>query len=932
LTDILRGNFPGTELHRVNVECVKDENKGKIINDEYVVQVVNNSFRQINTIASVSGIAALRNTNEHKSSEFVQGMEKLLDSMRGKEYSAIFIADAMPNSTIESICAEYEDIYAQMSPFKQSVQTLNSSESKTDTTSVIEGITDTTNESLAKSLTHGVTHGISRTNTVGGSIGVETKLKLPFAEGGVNVSADYHHSRGTTESTADSNTDSSTTGTAKSISKQNSVANALTSSDGEALQVTFENRSIKTLLDRIDEQIKRLRSCEDFGMFDCCVYFTSNKYENAVAAASTYKSLMRGENSSVEASAVNVWTNENKEDSTVERITQYLSRFYHPIFAIKAGEDFYYPVSAALLVSGKELAYQFSLPKKSVNGIPVIECAEFGRNVMSLDNEYSGIINIGNIYHMHHMESEEVMLNSKDLTAHTFITGSTGAGKSNAIYQLLSELVAKTDATFMVVEPAKGEYKEVFGNNKSIHVQVYGSNPYLTELLRINPFRFPKKTHIYEHLDRLVEIFNVCWPMYAAMPAVLKAALERAYISAGWDLKTSRNITGVDIYPSFASVSREVKRYIEESDYSNENKGNYKGALVTRLESLTNGINGMIFTNDDLSEEELFEQNVIIDLSRIGSMETKALIMGLLIMRLQEYRSGTSKRNSDLKHITVLEEAHNLLRRTSSEQSADNSNLLGKSVEMLANSIAEMRTYGEAFIIADQAPGLLDMSVIRNTNTKIIFRLPDFSDRQLVGKSANLTDHQIIELAKLKTGVAAVYQNNWINPVLCQFPRYEISGHEYLQPNIHDFTDNAPETVLKIIMEPEFRNHMDNVDFEKEVINKIKVSSLSDWLKIQLLNYLVAKNDTEKVIQLAEIAYHFFDAEKILNDVLKAADIQDWEDRVIASIRPSIQAFTDEQVENMIAILTREHFQKDRTYEPIYLGYIEHLCEKREIV
>lgn len=99
--------------------------------------------------------------------------------------------------------------------------------------------------------------------------------------------------------------------------------------------------------------------------------------------------------------------------------------------------------------------------------------------------------------------------------------------------------------------------------------------------------------------------------------------------------------------------------------------------------------------------------------------------------------------NQQLKHVTVLEEAHNLLRRTSSEQTSEGSNLLGKSVEMLANSIAEMRTYGEGFIIADQSPGLLDMSVIRNTNTKIIMRLPVIPMRELVGKAAGLNEDQL---------------------------------------------------------------------------------------------------------------------------------------------------------------------------------------------
>ena len=84
-----------------------------------------------------------------------------------------------------------------------------------------------------------------------------------------------------------------------------------------------------------------------------------------------------------------------------------------------------------------------------------------------------------------------------------------------------------------MVEPAKGEYKHIFGNGKA---KVYGTNENLTPLLRINPFTFPPEIHVREHIDRLVEIFNACWPMYAAMPAILKDAVERCYRNTGWDL------------------------------------------------------------------------------------------------------------------------------------------------------------------------------------------------------------------------------------------------------------------------------------------------------------------------------------------------------------------------------------------------------------
>ena len=251
--------------------------------------------------------------------------------------------------------------------------------------------------------------------------------------------------------------------------------------------------------------------------------------------------------------------------------------------------------------------------------------------------------------------------------------------------------------------------------------------------------------------------------------------MEKAYIAAGWDLRTSENPKGQK-YPNFADLLEQIENVISESRYSSDSKGDYSGALITRVRSLTNGLNGLIFCKDD---QELFDQNVIVDLSRVGSMETKSLIMGLLVMKLNEYRMSFGKINNTLAHITVLEEAHNLLKRTSADQSMEGANLLGKSVEMLANSIAEMRTYGEGFIITDQAPGLLDMSVIRNTNTKIILRLPDISDRELVGYAAGLDEEQVEELSKLKRGVAAVYQNDWVEPVLVKVKKCGVEETAY---------------------------------------------------------------------------------------------------------------------------------------------------------
>ena len=927
LASIIKGNFPGTVLHRLNAES--SNSKGEYVGVS-VKSVIKSCFSKVNTIAAVSGIAALRNQNEKGNESFVQGMEKLVDSMRGKSYSALFIADVMSNDSIKDICSEYENVYTQLSPLKQSVRTVNKNISRTDTKSFISGVTNTTNESLAKAISHGKSHSINTTDSEGSSVNLSVNMGF-VSLGGTKY---FNHSKGEAYSFNETDTDTTTKGQSRSLTEQNSIANTNTEGTGESLQVTYDNRSVRSLLERIDEQIKRLRGCEDFGLFDSCVYFLSDKYENAISAASAYRSLIRGENSSAENSAINVWTN-NKE---INYLKDYLERFYHPLFMLnmkgqnrfKNGNDL--SVSPSLMVSGKELAYQFSFPKKAVSGLPVVKCAEFGRNVMTVDGKYNGDVRIGHIFHMHQKEDSKVQLSRNNLTAHTFVTGSTGAGKSNAIYQILTELTDQSDVTYMVIEPAKGEYKDIFGTKKVKAAAVYGTNPRYAPLLRINPFRFPSTTHIYEHMDRLVEVFNVCWPMYAAMPAILKAAIENSYKATGWNLKKSVNETGIDIYPTFSTVAKEVKKYLDNSEYSDENKGNYKGSLLTRLESLTNGINGMVFTSDDLDDEELFDRNVVIDLSRVGSTETKALIMGILVMRLQEHRAGTSKKNSGLKHVTVLEEAHHLLKRTSMEQIGEGSNLLGKSVEMLANSIAEMRTYGEAFIIADQAPGLLDMSVIRNTNTKIILRLPEFSDRELVGKAANLSDEQIEELAKLKTGVAAVYQNNWISPVLCQFDKYKGEEKEYFCPDEHEDHNIAAKEVLDIIMKSDIRKKLDDVDFEQQIISDITKSDLPDFLKVKIIGSIVKAKDGLKAKQIAEIAYHFFEAEPLLDQAAEANDIEDWQRHVIDRLEPSVKAFGDVEIHTLLALLVHEHYLTYKVYEPIYCRYMEYLNEKLHLI
>ena len=515
-------------------------------------------------------------------------------------------------------------------------------------------------------------------------------------------------------------------------------------------------------------------------------------------------------------------------------------------------------------------------------------------------------------------------LDMQTLSAHTFITGSTGSGKSNTIYKILEELRRK-QVNFLVIEPAKGEYKTILGQEED--VTVYGTNPMRKDscLLRINPFSFAEHIHILEHLDRLVEIFNVCWPMYAAMPAILKEAIERAYVEAGWDLIHSTNCYDSKLFPTFSDVLKEIKGVLEESSYSNDSKGDYIGALMTRVKSLTNGINGLIFSSNGISDEILFDENVIVDLSRVGSVETKSLIMGLLVLKLQEYRMASELPNQTLQHVTVLEEAHNLLRRTSMEQSTESANLLGKSVEMLSNSIAEMRTYGEGFIIADQAPGLLDMSVIRNTNTKIMLRLPDYSDRELVGRAIGLDENQINELAKLEKGVAAVYQSDWLESVLCKVEEYKwtpkVGEHQSKQIECTGSTDNVKQQLLEYMMNEVSSTAKRKIDVLnlRDIVLK---SEIDTKIKCDFMNYLCAEKEN-KIELFRVFVYDFFDVEQMVRMAKDCDTIEKWTSKMVEKLTPSIKNYSKQQEEFILALILYEQTRRDNDFKDLFCRFTE---------
>ena len=523
------GNFPGSTLRSMKNSEIADVMESVSKTENY------NTSR---TVSCVTVIPSMRDEDKEK---FVQGIEKFIDTMQGEKFTALFIARPVSKGDLEMRKRGFEELSSSLSPFIKTSLAYGENYSKAVTKGMFENFSHSVNNSVSNTTGKNSSNNVSHTHGInsGSSIGA----------GGFSMNSGTTNSTTSGYSSGSSWSRSVTDGTADTTGSGTNQSDTETKGNSRTLTVEHQNKSVSVLLDKIDEQLERIKACEAFGVWECASYFIADDIQTSVVAANAYKALMLGDDTDVENSFVNVWG--IKTPQNTERVLEYLQYGQHPLIEIspEMGFEMQY-VTPGNLISGKELPLLMGLPHKSVTGLTVSSIVEFGRNVF-IQNERPNQkkIQLGKVYHMGNTEDSIVNLDLNSFTSHCFITGSTGSGKSNTTYGLLEKFL-QNKIPFLVVEPAKGEYKEAFGAVEGINI--FSTNPLIGQMLKLNPFRFDKNIHILEHLDRLIEIFNACWEMYAAMPAILKDAVEQIYIEKGWDLLNSIYMKkGEPTFPTF---------------------------------------------------------------------------------------------------------------------------------------------------------------------------------------------------------------------------------------------------------------------------------------------------------------------------------------------------------------------------------------------
>ncbi len=226
-------------------------------------------------------------------------------------------------------------------------------------------------------------------------------------------------------------------------------------------------------------------------------------------------------------------------------------------------------------------------------------------------------------------------------------------------------------------------------------------------------------------------------------------------------------------FPTLTDLYHKVKQVVDRLGYDDRIRMDVTAGLQARVDSLRVGQKGQTFEcRRGVPFSAILEKPTVLEIAHLGSDEEKAFLIGLLLMRLYE-ACELAGESEHIKHVTLVEEAHRLLTRTSTETSAaEVANSKGKSVEAFCNILAEIRAYGEGLVIAEQIPTKLADDVLKNTNLKIMHRMVAADDREQMGAAMNLVGNQTMVVPSLARGEAVVYAEGVEMPVLVQVPRF----------------------------------------------------------------------------------------------------------------------------------------------------------------
>lgn len=368
----------------------------------------------------------------------------------------------------------------------------------------------------------------------------------------------------------------------------------------------------------------------------------------------------------------------------------------------------------------------------------------------------------------------------EDLPRHAFFTGMPGAGKTNTMLHLITQL-RKKGIPFLAMEPAKKEYRALLGHPEMRDIHLFSPHLQSKFPLQMNPLEFPLGVRLSEHINALLDVFQGTFLLEGPIYKFLGSAIEKSYTDLGWDIEDENTAQTELLYPTLQDVYDNLEKEIKRTTYDAERQGNMQAFLQVRLGSLMERDAGQLFNVpvSTVQPDDWLNVSAIVELEVLGEQAKNFFVLMICHYILESLRAdpngGTDSNGKKLpvRHVLFIEEAHNIIAPDTQQASADTVDPKISATEYIVKMLAEVRALREAIVIADQLPTSLASQVTKNTGLKLVHRLTAQDDREQIGTAISASPLQLERMASFTKGRAFIYHEKTQKPFEMQVAEWK---------------------------------------------------------------------------------------------------------------------------------------------------------------
>jgi|Deesub1362A_J573_1020465.scaffolds.fasta_scaffold00802_12 hypothetical protein len=341
--------------------------------------------------------------------------------------------------------------------------------------------------------------------------------------------------------------------------------------------------------------------------------------------------------------------------------------------------------------------------------------------------EQKNAIRAGRVVHLATgAEITDAFLPVQRINQHVAILATTGAGKTNLCRHLVTELHRKGVPCLIF------DWKRDYGDLAAvIDAELYD---FRDKLFTFNPLKpaGDAATWAKELANIMAEVISGSAYGSGAFSVYVKL-IDELYRERGiYD--GSRNYPTVfDLLEKLENLSRQKL---------SERERNWVASALKLFRSLAVGKTREAFSvREGVSIAGLLERTVIIELDALGDPLAKAFFISVLLQKIRNYRLSRPERD-ELRHVIVIEEAQNVLKRDSEASS------------IITATYREIRSLCEGIIAITQMPSEFSKDALANINTFFVMRLVHGEDKRAIRDILGLSDEQLRILEHLERGLA----------------------------------------------------------------------------------------------------------------------------------------------------------------------------------